>query len=219
MGIRTRLIAVTMAVGMLTAAVGTAAASAAPADPATSAPGKTPPKPGQPAPEPGQPAPKPGQPGPKPGQDKAILAKVAASLHVSVQQLTTALQHLKQAELKGTPKEVALAAFAKELKVSVAQAKEALNKLSGGEKPGAPEEAVKLLAAELRISVDRARQVFDDLAKLKGGKDVLKDPGFIAIAKGLGITPQKLEAALVKVKQEVGAGQPKEPLPGGTPTK
>lgn len=207
MGIRTRLVAVTMAAGMLTAVVGTAAASAAPAGPATSAPGKTPPKPGQPGPEPG-----------KPG-GKAVLAKVAASLHVSVQQLTTALQHMKQAVVKGTPEAAAVAAFAKELRITVAQAKQALNELSGGEKPGAPEELVKLLAAELRISADRARRVYDDLAKLKGGKDVLKDPGFIAIAKGLGITPQRLEAALVKVKQELGGGKPKEPRPSGTPTK
>jgi len=209
MGIRTRLIAVTMAAGMLTAAVGTAAASAAPAGPATSAPGKTPPKDGTPGPKPGKPG----------GQDKAILAKVAVSLHVSVQRLTTALQHMKEAVVKGTPEAVALAGFAKELKVSIAQAKQALNELSGGKKAGVPEEAVKLLAAELRISADRARRVFDDLAKLKGGKDVLTDPGFIAIAKGLGVTPRQLEAALVKVKQELGAGKPKEPLPSGTPTK
>jgi len=207
MGIRTRLIAVTMAVGMLTAVLGTAAASGAPAGPATSAPGKTPPNDGQPGPKPGKPD----------GPDKAILAKVAASLHVSVQRLTTALQHLKQAVAKGTPEAVAMAAFAKELNVSVAQAKQVLNELSG--QKGVPEQAVKLLAAELRISADRARRVFDDLAKLKGGKDVLTDPGFIAIAKGLGMTPQRLEAALVKVKQELGAGKPKEPLPSGTPTK
>jgi hypothetical protein len=86
----------------------------------------------------------------------------------------------------------------------------------GKDKPsGVPEQAVKLLAAELHISVDRARQVYRDLEKVKArGDDIVKDPAFVAIAKGLHITPQQLLATLRKVKQEI-AGKPKD----GAPTK
>jgi hypothetical protein len=213
MGIRTRLIAATVAVATLTAVVGaaTASAAAAPASPTASAPSGD-------------------KKDKKEGADKdAVVAKVAASLHVSVRQLVTALDHLKQAMGGGTSKAEAVAAFATELKVGVAQAEKALQDLSSDDKqrpkpgkdkePGVPEEAVTLLATELHISADRARQVFKDLDKINGkGGDVVKDPAFVAIAKGLGITPQQLLAALIKVKQEVG-GQPKEKVPSGSPTK
>lgn len=211
MGIRTRLIAAMMAAAALTAVVvSTTAASAAPASPTAPAPGGD-------------------KQGDKRPDKDAVFAKVAAELHVSVEQLVTALDHLKQAVGNGTAKADAVAAFAKELKVSVADAEKALQALSadakqkrkpGMDKPaGVPEEAVKLLAAELHISVDRARQVFKDLEKVNGkGGDVVSDPAFIAIAKGLGITPQHLLDVLVKVKQEL-AGKEKEKAPSGTPTK
>jgi hypothetical protein len=64
------------------------------------------------------------------GNDAAV-AKVAASLHVSVKQLATALRNLKQAVGKGTAEKVAVAAFAKELGISVAQAEKALNPVVG----------------------------------------------------------------------------------------
>jgi hypothetical protein len=214
MGIRTRLIAATMAAATLTAVVGAATASAAPASPTAPAPSD----------------------GKKQAADDATLAKVAASLHVSVKQLTTALDNLKQAVGKGADKAAALGAFAKELGVSVAQAEKALKELSSGKgkpkpgkdkQPGVPEEAVKLLAVELHISANRARQVFRDLEKVKGrGEDIVKDPAFIAIAKGLRLTPEQLVAALRKVKEEVGGnvkeevgGKPKEKVPSGSPAK
>ena len=145
----------------------------------------------------------------KEGADKdAVVAKVAASLHVSVQQLVTALDHLKQAVGNGTSKAEAVSAFAKELKVSVADAEKALlgddkqkPKPGKDKQPGVPEDViVTLLATELHISADRARQVFKDLDKVNGKSgDVVKDPAFVAIAKGIRITPQRLLAALVRV--------------------
>lgn len=203
MGIRTRLVAAAVAAA-LTAVTGAAAASAAPAtQSSTQADGKR--------------------------DDQ--LAKIAASLHVTVQQLTTALDDLKRALGNGTDKAAAIAAFAGELRITVPQAEKVLDVLSqGGKKPapgkeaGVPAEVVKLLAAELKISQDRARQVFKDLDKVGGkGDDILKDPAFIAIAKGLGITPQRLLDALRKVKQEYGkkeGGKPKDDkAPSGAPGK
>src|SRR5438552_331987 len=109
MGIRTRLIAAAMAVATLTAVAGAAVASAAPASPSSSAASGD----------------------KKGGDDKdAVLAKVAASLHVSVDQLVTALGQLKQALGNGTDQAAAVAAFAKELKVGVVDAEKALRALS-----------------------------------------------------------------------------------------
>src|SRR4051794_33648634 len=100
MGIRTRLIAATVAGVALAAMAGAATASAAPASPTASAPGGD-------------------------TKDKdVVVAKVAASLHVSVRQLVTALDHLKQAVGKGAAKAAAVRTFAKELKVSVADAEQ-----------------------------------------------------------------------------------------------
>lgn len=204
MGIRTRLVAATMAAAVtLTVVGGAVTASAAPTIPTESVSGD----------------------GKEPGTEDATLARVAASLRVSVEQLTTALENMKQAVEKGADRPAAVDAFAQELGISVAQAEEALNELSGGGgkpepgKPGVPEEAVKLLAAELNISVDRARQVFRDLEKVSArGEDIVKDPAFVAIAKGLGITPQQLLATLRKVKQEL-AEKLEEKVPGGSATK
>ena len=212
MGIRMRLVAAVVAAAMATVAVGASTATATQASPAASAPdGSTKDK----------------------GRDD-VLAAVAASLHVTVKQLTTALENLKRAIGSGTGKEAAVAAFAKELKISVADAEKALQALSsdgkekpgnGKEKPGVPREAVKLLAAELHISADRARQVFNDLEKVKG-KDVRADPEFIAIANGLHITPQRLLDALIAVKKQLAAqergkdkGKGEEKVPSGSPAK
>jgi hypothetical protein len=209
MGIRTRLIAAAMAAAATVAVAGAATASALPTSPTTSAPSDNK-KPG----------------GDKKPDDDAAFAKVAASLHVTVKQLTTALRNMKQAVANGTDMTAAVAAFAKELRISVAQAEQALKQLSrdnGKPKPdkeqGVPEAAVKLLATELHISVDRSRQVFRDLDKVKArGDDIVKDPAFVAIAKGLGITPQKLLDTLRKVKQQIG-DKPKEKAESGTPAK
>jgi hypothetical protein len=203
MGIRSRLVAATMAVATLTAVVGVTAASASPA-PSVSSSASTPAKPGTPG--------KPGKPG---GVNSATLAKVAASLHVTVKQLTTALVNFKLALGRGASKQAALAGFAKELGVSVAKATQALQALSGGQS-GVPAAAIQLLAGKLHISADRARTVYADLAKLsaKSG-DITADPGFVAIAKSLGITPQRLQSVLIEVKQELAG----KSAPGGSPTK
>jgi hypothetical protein len=212
MGIRTRLVAAAIVAG-LTAVTGAAAASAAaPAAPSSAQPGGK------------------KDDGKKDGGKKhdEQLAKVAASLHVTVKQLTTALTNLKRAVVNGTDKATAIAAFAKELGITVARAEKVLQALSGepgpgkpgpGKEAGVPVQVVKLLAAELKIGEDRARQVFKDLDKVGGkGDDVIKDPVFIAIAKGLGTTPQRLLDGLRKVKEEFvkeEGGKPKDGAPSG----
>lgn len=209
MGIRSRFVAATMAVATLTAVVGVTTASAS-QTPAASPSASAPAKPG-----------KPGKPGgvdsasSRPSRPGATLAKVAASLHVSVQQLTTALDNLKRALGQGASKSAAVAGFAKKLGVSVARAQEALQELSG-QQQGVPEAAIRLLASKLHISADRARAVYADLAALpdKSG-DITANPGFVAIAKNLGITPQRLQSVLIAVKQEIA----RKSAPGGSPTK
>jgi hypothetical protein len=221
MGIRTRLVATAVAAVTLPVLAGAATVSAAPSSPSASAPSSDE---------------KDKKEGAGKGVDKdAVFAKVAAGLGVSPQQLVTALDHLKQAVGSGTSEAQAKAAFARELKVSLARAEQALRELSSDSKPkpgkdkdkdkqpGVPGEALSLLAAELHISTQAAQRVFDELDKVHGkGEDVVKDPAFVAIAAGIGVTPQRLLAALVKVKQQV-AGKAKEKekehVPGGSPTK
>lgn len=212
MGIRTRLVAAAIVAG-LTAVTGAAAASAAaPAAPSSAQPDS---KKDDGKKDEGR-------------KNDEQLAKVAASLHVTVKQLTTALDNLKRALVNGTGKATAIAAFAKELGITVARAEKVLEALSGkpgpgkpvpGKEAGVPVEVVKLLAAELKISEDRARQVFKDLDKVGGkGDDVTKDPVFIAIAKGLGTTPQRLLDGLRKVKEEFAkkeGDKPKDGAPSG----
>jgi transcription initiation factor TFIIIB Brf1 subunit/transcription initiation factor TFIIB len=192
-----------IAAATLTGVVGAATASAAPASPSASASSSHKKK--------------------EEPRKEAVLAKVAKSLGVSVKQLVTALDHLKAALAKGVDKEAAVAAFAKELKVTVADAEKALQALSAGDKEsGVPAEAVKLLAKELHISADAAKKVFAALEQVKAnGEDIVKDPAFVAIAKSLGISPERLLAALIKVKQELAgkAKEPKEKAPGGSPAK
>ncbi|MGW4062818.1 hypothetical protein ACWEGE_31360 [Amycolatopsis sp. NPDC004747] len=213
MGIRTRFVAAVMVAG-LTAVTGAAAASAAaPAAPSSAhTDGK-----------------KDGGKKDEGRTNDEQLAKVAASLHVTVKQLTTALGNLKRALGNGTGKATAIAAFAKELGITVARAEKALQALSGkpgpgkpgpGKDAGVPAEVVKLLAAELKIGEDRARQVFKDLEKVGGkGDDVTKDPAFIAIAKGLGTTPQRLLDALRKVKEEFAKKEGDKPKDGASSGK
>lgn len=90
----------------------------------------------------------------------------------------------------------------------------------GKGQPAVPEEAVRLLAKKLDIPVERSREVFRDLEKVKArGEEILSDRAFVAIADGLGLTPQRLLDVLREVKEAIG-GQPK-PKPGdsGSPTK
>ena len=82
-----------------------------------------------------------------------------------------------------------------------------LKELSGEDKkpkpgkdkqPGVPEEAVTLLATELHISADRARQVFKDLDKVNGKSgDVVKDPAFVAIAKARALAEEGWQVFIV----------------------
>lgn len=207
---RTRLVAGAMVAAAMCTVLGTAAASASPTTaPSTSASATV-----------GAKAPGPGEKKGGGGISEAELAKVAASLHVSVKQLTTALVDLKKAIGQGTSPSDALAAFAKELGVSATQAKAALAELTGGAKAGKPgavveAEAARILAGELHVSVDRARQVLTEIQQLRpASRDITTDPGFARIARGLGITPQQLASDLVQMKQKlVGSAS------GQVPTK
>ncbi|HEU5474282.1 MAG TPA: hypothetical protein VFV67_26845 [Actinophytocola sp.] len=203
MGIRTRLIAAALA-ALLAGLAGATTASSASASPPPSKPSAD----------------------KQEDKDRATLAKVAASLKVSVRQLVTALDNLKKALAKGVAKPAAVRDFAKELGISVADAEKALTVLAGEKKPGdgkgngVPAEVVKLLATELHISADAARQVFRDLEKVDGkGAEIVTDPAFVAIADKLGITPQRLLDTLIKVKQEYGKQNEKDKVPGGAPAK
>ncbi|WP_143531931.1 hypothetical protein [Saccharothrix sp. ALI-22-I] len=105
----------------------------------------------------------------------------------------------------------------------------------GKQKPGegrdVPEEAVKALAVELGISVERSRQVFRDLRRVEArGDAITADPAFVAIAEGLGLTPEELLTVLREVKEAVGGIQKPKPDPAagtnpdertasGSPTK
>ncbi|XVS66849.1 hypothetical protein ACQPYE_12540 [Actinosynnema sp. CA-299493] len=86
---------------------------------------------------------------------------------------------------------------------------------------GVPAAAVELLAVKLGITVDRSREVYRDLEKVKSrGAEIVGDRAFIAIADGLGVTPERLLAVLREVKQEIAV--PPKPKPGepvGSPSK
>lgn len=69
----------------------------------------------------------------------------------------------------------------------------------------------KLLQAELAISGDQALQVVRDIEGIVPKGDITQDPRFVAVAKGLGITPQRLIEAINAVKTKLSAG--------GSPTK
>jgi hypothetical protein len=90
----------------------------------------------------------------------------------------------------------------------------------GKGQPEVPEEAVALLAEKLDISVERSREVFRDLEKVKArGEEILADRAFVAIADGLGLTPQQLLDVLREVKQAVGGSPKPKPVDSGSPTK
>lgn len=192
MGMRNRVVAAAVAVVTVTTVAGvtTAAAATSPtATPSQSAPGK------------------PGKPG------DPVLIKVAASLHVSVQQLVSALGEFKQARGTGESEQAALAGFAQELGVSVGQATQAVAQLGAPGtkgKPGAPDgESVALLATDLHVSLARAHTVFDELSRLDSESGpVTANPGFVAIATSLKIAPQRLLAVIVEVKRELAGGSP-----------
>lgn len=63
--------------------------------------------------------------------------------------------------------------------------------------------AAKLLASQLDISGERALQVLRDLEGLVPKGDITQDPRFVAIAKDLGISPQRLIEAIVAVKKQL----------------
>lgn len=204
---RTRWAAGAITAAVLCTVVGASVAAASPnATPSASASATT----GVKTPPPGK--------GSGGGIDQGVLAKVAASLHVSVQQLTTALVDMKKAIGQGDTPAQALAGFAKELNITLAQAKTALAALSGDGKAGkpgkpgsgVPEQAIHLLADELHISVQRAGQVISQLEKLQPTSgDITADPGFVRIAHGLGITPQQLANALIDVKRKLAGSTPR----------
>jgi hypothetical protein len=96
--------------------------------------------------------------------------------------------------------------------------------LPGGKKPAPPpdqsaqtEAMSRDLARILGIPLPTARTAIQQLMRLsdqQGGLDPCS-AGFARIARGLGITPQRLQDALVQVKVDLGKLQP---VPSGKPT-
>jgi hypothetical protein len=63
--------------------------------------------------------------------------------------------------------------------------------------------AAKLLAADLKIPYEQALQVLRDIQGFVPKGDSTHDPRFVAIAKGVGVTPQRLHDAIVAVKMKL----------------
>ncbi|ROP37222.1 hypothetical protein [Saccharothrix texasensis] len=135
------------------------------------------------------------------------LTALAASTSPALANPTTAVVEDKAKPDHGTPAKVK-PEQGKPAKVRPDAGKPGQEKPGKGE--GVPEEAVKLLAARLGITVDRSRQVFRDLEKVKArGDDILRDRAFVAIAEGLGLTPERLLEVLREVKRTLAEQQPK----------
>lgn len=208
-----RLIAAGAAIALLTGTAGAAAA----ATPSPSASTSSQAKPG------------------KPGNQQAWLAKLAASLHVSVQKLQSALIDAKMTigRLGVAPTDPAVVAVVShDLGISADKATALLKEVFGNGpvpgkgkpgqpgKPGVPDAvAIHTLAGILHISDARAAQVLDRLERIAGSGHGIStdDPQFRAIAASLHITPQKLADAIRQMKQDIAGSMskvPASPVPG-----
>ena len=195
------------------AGVITATAIALPAAALASGPGspasKTPP------PQASSSASKPAPPQASPGASKSPAApsplpSLAASAGISVSQLEAGLMAAKQA---GGNTAAGIAAFASSTGVSQATAQRVINAVFGtdaGKQPGQPSQAdqqamVSALATQLGVSHAAAQHVLGQLEELgRGGIDPAS-PAFAAIAHQLGVSPDRLVAALRAAKQSMAA--------------
>ena len=166
------------------------------------------------------------------------LAKLAASLHVSVQKLQAALGDAKMTigKLGGVaptdPRVVAVVShdlgisaakatqLIKEVFGDAAPGKGGFGKPGGNQPPGTPDPRIsQALAAVLHISVARAEQVLEQLDRIaRPGNGISPtDPQFRALAASLHLTPQQLVDALIQMKQSLaGSMPPPSPAPSSS---
>jgi hypothetical protein len=162
-----------------------------------------------------------GAPAGKPAQDPGLVGAARrfglseAALERALVAVKTHLAGLPDGPRRGLSDPGAVAVFAGSLGIPVPRAQAVLRYLQAGwaahgkdkEKgeagsPALPPAAVAFFARTLHVSVKQARTALDELLKLadKKGLDP-KDPAFVKIANGLGVTPQQLLDALVALKR------------------
>lgn len=228
---RYRLIAAAAAVALITGvAGGAAAATTGTASPSASASSSAPAS----ASSASAPAPKPSPTGTgdngKPGDKQAWLVKLAASLHVSVQKLESALIDAKQTVGRlgvGPFDPAVVAVVSHDLGISTDRAAALLKEVFGNPASGGPGKGgngskggnssgpdqliINTLAGILHVSDARAKQVLERLEQIsEPGHGVSpQDPRFRAIAASLHLTPQQLADALMKMKQTLAASMPR----------
>lgn len=144
----------------------------------------------------------------------AVFEKAGVTgVHATPVALKTALRDAQAASTSqaGIVSSGSVAVFARDLHLTTAQAQKFLGwtrivKSSGAKKAQTlPQTAVHDLATRLGVSDDRAGQVIASLGSTKGRVSPA-DAGFVAMARGLGVTPRQLAAALLQMKRDfVGA--------------
>ena len=133
------------------------------------------------------------------------LTAVAASAGISVSQLQAGLAAAKRA---GGNTAASIAAFAASTGVSHATAQRVVYAVFGTHvikqpSPTGQPQPVSALAAQLGVSQSAAQRAFDQLDALgRGGIDPAS-PAFAAIAHDLGVSPDRLVAALQAAKQSM----------------
>ncbi|HEY7486365.1 MAG TPA: hypothetical protein VH912_18015 [Streptosporangiaceae bacterium] len=160
--------------------------------------------------------------GKAPGYD-ATLAEQARQLGVTPDQLEQALISVKRSlgRTGGKPTDPAVVdQFARELGISTEQARafiEEITQPSQGTDADLPKLA-KILAADLGISDQAATDALRQLAQMgRTGGIKPKSPEFAALARRLGVSPERLATALDTVKRGVAkrpdSGDPSEKKP------
>ncbi|WP_344831819.1 hypothetical protein [Actinocorallia longicatena] len=181
--------------------------------------------------------PGPGSSAPKDKQDKGKgdgwVAELAKRYGVSEAALERALRDVKVAlsDKRRSPADPAIVAkLAGALGISPAEASKLIKEVfvrsgpHGGKGPGkpggkkeqgpriGPEVVAKALAEELGIAYDKAVALVADLDGLsRDHGNSPSDPRFAAIAKKLGLTAQRLEDALRKVKTRLSESEKPDP--------
>src|SRR5262249_7505885 len=160
-----------------------------------------------------------GEPTGKPAQDPVLVGAAKrfglseAALERALVAVKTYLAGLPAGPKRGLLRPGAVEVFARSLGIPVPRAQAVLRYLEAawaahGKEKGAsgsaalPPAAVAFFARSLHVSVKQAGTALDELLKLADRKGLdPKDPAFVKIANGLGVTPQQLLDALVALKR------------------
>jgi hypothetical protein len=175
-----------------------------------------------------------GEKGGKPARDP-VLAGAATRFGLPADRLERALADVKK-YIAGKGKEskaglldpAVLRVFARSLGVPVTRAQAVARYLeaawqAGGKGKGKPTEgalppgAVAFFAKTLHVSKARAAAALKQIFALAQGPKGSVDPrsaAFARIARGLGVTPKQLNAALVALKKFLATQEPGKPAPG-----